>query len=448
MGLGLHGGGLASARFFAERGAEVTVTDLRDEKELRPSIEKLSNLTVRYVLGKHETEDFSGADLVIKNPAVTLDSPYLQAAKHIETDISIFLQLYTGRIVGVTGTKGKSTAAAAIQYLLKTEFPGARLGGNITISPLTFLGDTDGKSQEPSPPVILELSSWQLADLRGKGVLNPDVALITNILRDHQNRYASMDDYVSDKMVLFEGQTSKQTAIVNYDDPVLLPLSDALHAKVMYFSKTRLPSDLHGVFLDGLEGICRNSRGETRIIPEELEIRGSHNRLNLLAAALAARSLGLDPVKIRRAAARFKGIEHRLEFVKKARGISFYNDSAATIPDAVIAAVQSFSKPVILIAGGTDKELDFALFKTLREYVKAIHLLDGTATAKIVEVLQNSGTAFKGPFASLEKLFESIMQQAGSGDTVVFSPGCASFGMFKNEFDRGNKFKMMVQELE
>ena len=181
-----------SARFFAEHGAEVTVTDLSNYKTLEPSIANLRDYQITYVLGKHEVSDFTSADLVIKNPAVRPDSEYLQAARAVETDISTFLRLYGGSVVAVTGTKGKSTSAAAIHHVLKKKFPGALLGGNITVSPLSFLLD----GEEPEGPAVLELSSWQLADIRGKGVLKPDVALVTNIMRDHQNRYSSMQEYI------------------------------------------------------------------------------------------------------------------------------------------------------------------------------------------------------------------------------------------------------------
>lgn len=186
MGLGLNGGGLSSARFFASKGAQVTVTDMKSEKELAPSIEALADFPgIRFVLGTHELSDFSGADMVIKNPGVKLaGNRFLENARSIETDISVFLRLSAAPILAVTGSKGKSSTVSALYHgLKKTGYP-AFLGGNITVSPLTFLEETDA-----STPVVLELSSWQLSDLRGRNLLKPRIALITPVMSDHQNWY-------------------------------------------------------------------------------------------------------------------------------------------------------------------------------------------------------------------------------------------------------------------
>jgi len=442
MGLGLHGGGLAAARFFAGRGADVTVTDLRSEDILAPSIDKLRNYQVRYVLGRHDISDFTGADLVIKNPAVREDSPYLQAARQIETDISIFLRFHRGPVAAVTGSKGKSTTASAMHHMLQKSKPRARLGGNITVSPLDFLQE-EGISDEP---VVLELSSWQLADLRGKHVLSTRVAVITNILKDHQNRYESMDHYVSDKMVLFEDMLPGQNAVFNYDDPVLRQRSALVAADTLYFTNHRLPDGKNGGYLENGRAMRRTAGGETLLF-DSILLKGAHNRLNLLAAALGCSCMGVPDADIRAAAASFPGIEHRLEFVRTVRGVSFYNDSAATIPDATVAAARSFDVPVNIIIGGTDKALDFSCLAELEGRVSGIYLLAGNASGKITEILGRSGLRFTGPFSSLAELVSSIMKIAASGEIVVFSPGCTSFEMFLNEFDRGRKFKAIVEEL-
>ncbi|HWP67739.1 MAG TPA: Mur ligase family protein, partial [Rectinemataceae bacterium] len=198
MGLGLHGGGLESARFFCDKGAIVTVTDLRDETTLKPSIEALEGRALRYVLGKHEIEDFRTADIVIKNPAVRRTSPYLAAAKAIETDVSVFLRYSKSPIVAVTGSKGKSSTASAIHHGFRHSGTDSLLGGNITVSPLSFLDETGADR-----PVVLELSSWQLADMRGLGVLKPKVAVLTAIMPDHMNYYSSMEEYVADKRLIY-----------------------------------------------------------------------------------------------------------------------------------------------------------------------------------------------------------------------------------------------------
>ena len=194
MGLGLNGGGLACVRYFASLGAHVTATDLRSEEILAPSLEKLKDLPVRYVLGEHRMEDFEQADLVIKNPAVPADSPFLKASRQVETDLSVFLANCTNPILAVTGSKGKSTVVSALHAVLSSAGLNPRLGGNITVSPLTFLEELKGDE-----PVILELSSWQLGDLKGRNLLHPRISVITNIMNDHQNMYAAFSDYVDDK---------------------------------------------------------------------------------------------------------------------------------------------------------------------------------------------------------------------------------------------------------
>jgi UDP-N-acetylmuramoylalanine--D-glutamate ligase len=445
MGLGLHGGGLASVRFFAERGADVTATDLRDETTLRPTLDRLKDLDVRFVLGRHDIEDFRKADLVIKNPAVRPDSPFLKAASRTETDISVFLQLHNGPVYAVTGTKGKSTTASAIHHILRSTEPRALLGGNITVSPLGYISSGAGTPQR-DPPIVLELSSWQLADLRGRGVLHPEVALITNILRDHQNHYASMEDYIADKMVILEAQKSGAKAIVNHDDPRLSRCTGAPGVTVLPFSSSPLPPTTDGGFLQDSKGMFRY-RGEEHTILDSMLLKGDHNRINLLCAALCCVCNGVPAETARRELRSFTGVEHRLEFVRNANGVEFYNDSAATIPDATIAAVDSFDRNVTLISGGTDKDLDFALFAGLGGGTKAIYLLAGNATEKMIAVLDAHDVPYQGPFTSLEILMECIMQETVAGDIVVFSPGCASFGMFKNEFDRGTRYKAIVKEL-
>lgn len=442
MGLGLHGGGLASALFFSKHGAQVTVTDLRSGEVLAPSIEKLKGLPIRFVLGRHDIEDFRNADVVIKNPAVPVDSPYLQPVKQLETDISVFLRIHQGPVAAITGTKGKSTTATVLHHLLKSYNPEARLGGNITVSPLTFL--CDGTSRDA--PVVLELSSWQLGDLRGKGILSPDLAIITNILRDHQNRYRCMDDYIADKMVLFEDMRPGQKAIFNYDDPVLRERSGSVDADVRYVSAGKPPSGINGAYLDENRGMRKEGAQETLLF-DSPPLTGLHNHMNLLAAALGAWYMGVPGELIQTAAKTVTGLAHRLEFVRKVGGVSFYNDSAATIPDASVAAAASFNRQVILIMGGTDKELDFRPLEALKDTVREVYLLQGSATAKIVEELYRAGIPHSAPFASLTELLSSIMSHTEKDDIVVFSPGCTSFEMFLNEFDRGERFKSLVEDL-
>jgi UDP-N-acetylmuramoylalanine--D-glutamate ligase len=477
MGLGLHGGGLESARFLLRRGAELTVTDLRDEQTLAPSIERLEaacggsgRASIRYVLGKHAIDDFKNADMVIKNPGVRPDSPFLQAAQCIETDISLFLAAANGaensaciRLTAVTGSKGKSSAASALHWVL-THSAGsgkAYLGGNITVSPLAFLDDL-----RSGDDVVLELSSWQLGDLRGRKAVNgsplfkPKAAVLTPIMPDHLDRYGSMEAYVADKRVIYQGQDSDDFTVAGDDDWGRSFLAESRAAPLVY-SDAPLPKGIAGGWIEGPDGpgLARLHGGEKLIelVPAQLLVPGRHQKQNLLAAGLALLGLGLPPDTIREGLGSFPGIEHRLERFHEAGGVTFYNDSAATIPEAAAAALEALGDThgkgrLILVTGGTDKNLDFSpLVNAIRmrqtANLLAVILLAGTGSDKLRALLAGAGIAPLGPFDQLDAAVAAVLETAAPGDRVLLSPGCASFGMFLNEFDRGHKWKEAVMRL-
>lgn len=453
MGLGLNGGGLATARFFASRGALVTVTDKKSEQELEPSLRALADLPgIRYVLGKHELADFENADTVIKNPGVKLEgNPYLEHARSIETDVSVFLRFSKAPVIAVSGSKGKSSTVSAIQFGLKALGRDSWLGGNITVSPLTFLESTSERT-----PVVLELSSWQLADLKGRALLKPRVAVLTPVMSDHQNWYGGMEPYVADKKLIYADMQSDSWLLCNRDDEWGPVFARETKANAVWYSTQELPPDHDGAW------IARDGRGFMRIqgsildhrfnepveiLPAELAVPGSHMKQNILNAAQALVLFGEEPAAVGPALARFPGIEHRLEFFREINGVRYYNDSAATIPEAVAAAILSFDEPVVLLTGGTDKNLDFTPLAETAHRAKRIILLAGTGTDKLMPLLAARGIPFDGPYDSLASLVAAAKAFARSGDRVVFSPGATSFGMFKNEFDRGNQFRAAVEEV-
>ena len=470
MGLGLHGGGLASVRFLEERGAHVTVTDLRSEATLAESVARLPG-GVRTVLGRHELSDFTSADLVVKNPAVPRTVAPLLAAPAICTDISLFLAEWAGDgeppgpLVAITGTKGKSTTSAATAHILTATYPGTRLGGNITVSPLEFV-DT----LRPGDPVVLELSSFQLGDLafcrryngeRGEATraalplprraLFPDVcadvAAVTNIFCDHQDYYDSMETYVEDKREIYRHLRPGGTAIFS--------LGDAWGATfVEEFDR------LYDAARDGGQRRRRMTPEDASatLIPDDLTVAGRHSRTNLTFAALAAGAVGAPSEAIRHAAATFPGVAHRLETVWRGKGLRIVNDSAATIPEATLAAVSAFDGPVMLIAGGSDKGVVPTLLVEAAAQCNAngggVILLDGSAAGPIVAALDSEGVPYAGPYAALEPAIRAALVRAigiaerrgvhgatddGSDVVVLLSPGYASFGMFANEFDRGRR---------
>ena len=488
MGLGLNGGGLESARFLALRGAECTVTDMKDEKTLAPSIEKLLSLSephppFRFVLGKHEMDDFTKADMVVKNPAVRPDSPYLAGARRIETDISLFLAALqpgkktltksdsvspTGkayspfRLIAVTGSKGKSITASAVHWVLAKAreaalLPGrAFLGGNITVSPLRFLDELG----EPDD-IVLELSSWQLADLKGRTLLKPRAAIITSIMPDHQDRYGSMEEYVNDKRIIYQGQDKEDSTIACADDPWGMSfLSQTPGRPLPYSAKPMAPKTEPGAFIDPESGagMIKHNGALSEAVPPHLLVPGRHNKKNCLAAALALFDLGLPLSFIRESLAGFPGIEHRLEFFWEINGIRFYNDTAATIPEAAAAAIETFTAdcgektPLVLVTGGADKNLDFsplvrAILTALKNEISLdIILLAGMGSNTLIVLLKEAGIPYHGPFDSISEAAQAAFEtgRRTAPSVVVLSPGCASFGMFANEFDRGRQWKETV----
>ncbi|GHU09435.1 UDP-N-acetylmuramoylalanine--D-glutamate ligase [Spirochaetia bacterium] len=452
MGLGLHGGGVESARFLVNRGAEVSVTDLHNEKILAPSLEKLSGLPIHYILGRHEMADFENADFVVKNPGVRRNSPYLLASRRVETDMSLFLAECPARIIAITGSKGKSTAASALQWVLAAREQAncgkSYIGGNITISPLVFLDKL--KSEDD---VVLELSSWQLGDLQDKQkdggagrLLKPRAAVFTAIMSDHQNYYNSMKEYVNDKRNLYRGQDQNDVTIAENDDWGRSFLAESRGRPLVYGENPLSPGTAGG-WLSGPDrpAFGRLYGGDAmELVPERLLIPGYHQKKNLLAASLALLDLGLPAPFIAEALGKFRGVPHRLEFFHEQDGIRFYNDSAATIPEAAAAALNAFTGPVILIAGGADKKLDFNPLARAASRAKRIILLDGSGTEKLMALLDSAGIPYLGPFNSELPAAEAALNIAEKGDTVLLSPGCASFGMFVNEFERGDRWKAAI----
>lgn len=452
MGLGLNGGGEAAVRFFLKKGAYVTVTDMKTEEQLKPTIDRLNNdksldiSKLTYHLGEHLIEDFQNADCVIKNPGVKYEgNKFLQAAKAIETDLSIFLRFTSCPIIAVTGSKGKSSTVSAIYYGLKQAGFNAFLGGNITVSPLTFFDEVDSKS-----PVVIEFSSWQLADLRGRKVLKPYISLITKIVPDHQNWYGNMEDYVADKRLIYADQTAEDFSIFDAgkDEPGTGPECGGTWGDL--FAKE-----------SNATVIRYNTSSKYDLELGKLLVPGSHMRLNAKNAAIVMQLMGVTPEKTVQILQTWPGISHRLQYFHSYKNINFYNDSAATVPEAAAAATQAFDKSVILLTGGTDKGL--ALDKLIEVLtgenkaalpVKALYILKGTATEKILPYLDKEKIAYNGPFSSLNEMLTSLKNDLPNlsknpqeQEIVVFSPGATSFGMFNNEFDRGEKFMNAVKEL-
>ncbi len=423
MGLGLLGGGVETVKWLVKKGAHVLVTDLKTKKELKDSLNKLKHLPVKYVLGKHREKDFAQADLIIKNPAVPRDSKYLKIAKKnkipIESDLSIFFRLFKGKIVGVTGTKGKSTTVSLISHILRTAKKKFIFGGNIGQSPLNYLD----KNYQLA---ILEISSWQLEDMAHLKK-SPNIACITTVFPDHLDRYKNFNEYVKSKKLIFKWQTKKDFLILNADDPITRKFAKEAKSKIIYFSQESPPY---------------------KFLSHE-KIKGKMIKTNILAAAAIASVLKIPSSIVKKAIKTFHGLPNRLEFIGEKNGIRYYNDSASTVPQSTILALNSFNsrKNIILISGGADKKLDFLkMAKKIKEKCKAVILLPGTATRKIHRQLLMSG--YNSPIIFAKTMKQAVRlatAEAQQGDIVLLSPGCASFGLFKNAYDRANQFIQCVK---
>ncbi|WP_445436241.1 UDP-N-acetylmuramoyl-L-alanine--D-glutamate ligase [Candidatus Borreliella tachyglossi] len=437
MGLGLNGGGLVVSKFLLRHGANLVITDLKDDVELASSIKSLEEFSskIRYVLGYHDVDDFKRADIVIKNPGVSSCNKYLKFAKRVETDISLFLMFNKNPIIAITGTKGKSTLASLLYQVLGTQYPNVRLGGNIGISPLSFLDELDGIS-----PIVLELSSWQLHDLRN---LNPIISIITNIYYDHQNSYSNFDDYIGDKSKVFINQNS---GIFISQDRAYYDYFYRFKTKsrVILFSETIPLNFDNDVFYFKNNKVYLNDEAISTLSESKIVLL-----ISKLIVIFVSNYCKLDLSLVSKVVADFNGIEHRLEFVREFRGVKYYNDTASTIPDSTVLSVKSLKINEIsvnLIAGGTDKELDFLIFGQILSMVKTWILLRGSATYKIVKVLEENNIKYF-VFSSLKECICYARKISIRNDVVLFSPASASFELFKNEFDRGIQFKTLVNTM-
>lgn len=457
MGLGVHGGGLGVAKWLVRHGAEVTVTDLKDQHALVAPMSELERMFLRlsnrvdkreihrprYVLGRHEPADFTGADMVVQNPGVPREHPLLALAKKsgaiIATDAIIFFSLCPFSITGVTGTKGKTTTTALLGEMARRADARTVVAGNMRVSMLDALDHLLRLAKQKKlvpPPIILELSSWQL---EGLALIHksPHISVVTNIMQDHLNRYRDIDDYAIAKSYAIAFQQVGDIAVLNADDSRLVAWGNE---KIKKFGKTSV--------------VWFGSKKKQTFVPvAKIKLLGKHNVPNVLAAAAAAHALGVPATIITSVAATFRGVSGRLEDVATVCGVRCINDTTATAPDAAIAALVAFPKyrkKIILIAGGADKNLDFGAWaRQVATYVKCLVLFDGTATIKMEAALATAQA--KIPIVGARSMAEAVKEafaHARRGDIVLLSPGCASFGTFQHEFDRGDQFVRAIMHMK
>lgn len=430
MGLGLHGGGIDTVKFLMRERAQVIVTDLRSRHALASSLKALAHFSdITYILGCHRKNDFADADYIIKNPGVKPDSPYLAYARKrnipIINDIGIFLERAPCRIIGVTGTRGKSTTAHLIAAFLKTKYPRVLLGGNIRTSVLSFMHRV-----RKDDIVVLELSSFQLQDIAAMHI-SPTIAVLTNLMPDHLNWHGSRRNYFEAKRVIFRFQRPHDMLFANPEDKEVVRLAKTAPGRVAF---PRLNPSFYPI-------VDRNI--------------GSHYRESIGLAISVAAHLGVKKQAVTGVLARFRGLEGRQEIVRIIRGITFINDTTATMPEATIAALNRFStikgvgNRIILIAGGQDKELSYhALAVACAAKAKILILLPGSATDKLVRALSGRIRSRMLHAKNMKQAVQSAWRNAQKRDVVLLSPGAASFGLFENEFDRGRQFVYTVHALK
>lgn len=451
-GLGVHGGGIGVARWLVKQGARVTVTDLKRAEELQPALDALRGLPIAYVLGEHREQDFLNADLIVRNPAVPRESPWLARARQhnipVEMEMSLFVQRLprgVAQVIGITGTKGKTTTTLMTGAMLQRANPKTVIAGNLRVSALELLDQIDADT-----PVVLELSSWQLEAFVPHQI-SPHLAAITNIFPDHLNRYRDLEDYAQAKHVILRYQQPNDYVVLNLDNRILTRLPRAF-GRIVWTSATRPLKE--GAYRDGDWLVWRWEGATYKLVRvNEVRVSGQHNLANALIASALALVWGATPAQVAETLREFGGVPHRQELVRELEGVHYINDTTATAPAATLAAIETLAptaRGIVLIAGGADKSLDFAeLARALVPRVRAVILLEGSATDKLARAIESIASAalIVGRFDNLERAVHRAREIARAGEIVLLSPACASFGMFANEFERGEQFREIVKRL-
>jgi UDP-N-acetylmuramoylalanine--D-glutamate ligase len=441
LGLGLLGRGLNDARFLAEFGADLTITDLKTAEQLKPTLSKLAKYkNIKYVLGEHRLQDFKNKDFILKAAGVPLDSIYIAEAKKnnipVEMDESLFAKLVDDiKVIGITGTRGKTTTTYLIYEIFKKAFgKKVHLGGNIKgLATLPLL-----KKIKPGDVVVMELSSWQLQGFGDSGI-SPQVSVFTNLLPDHLNYYLkgskneveAEQKYFDDKEKIYMNQKADDFLICG--EKVSKRIGKTVSQKIVA-SKDVIPKTW------------------------KIKIPGEHNLENIACAVKACESLGVRMNIIKKGVENFTGVEGRLQLVREYKGIKIYNDTTATTPDATVMALRALGqinqgeplikKKVVLISGGADKNLDMSgLVKEIPKHCKKTIFLAGSGTEKLKKDFSKLMKDMP-VFANLRDAVMNAISDCKRGDILLFSPGFASFGMFKNEFDRGDKFDRIIKGLK
>ena len=444
--IGLGVSNIPILEYMHNLGANVTVFDDGEKDKIAEDIlNKVKEYNFNFCFGKDSLDNLKNFDIIFRSPSCMPTRKELVAEKEkgaiIITEIEMFMKLFPGKIIGITGSDGKTTTTTLIYEILKNNGYNCYLGGNIGIPLFTKLNE-----MKPDDIAVLELSSFQLIGME----ISPDISVITNITPNHLNIHSSYEEYIDAKKNIFKYQNKDGIVVLNYDNDITREAAKETEGKVVFFSsKTKLDD---GIVLDGnVIKQCDNKLRKHIINTDKLILRGRHMYENV-CTALGATATLVEPEKAIEVIKEFKGVEHRLEFVRELDGVKWYNDSIGSSPTRTIAGLNSFEERITLIAGGYDKNLDYSpLAKPILEKVDNLVLIGQTAT-KISEAVraeqEKQGIDVKIYMCDeFEKAILTAKEVSKSGNIVLLSPASASFDMFKDFADRGNKFKELVNKL-
>jgi UDP-N-acetylmuramoylalanine--D-glutamate ligase len=438
--IGLGKTGIASARFLLGQGANVYVTDAKPFPELKDAFSEISSVSENWKFCEYDTDILTKIELIIPSPGVPPSNMILAGAVErnipVVSEIELAYRFLKPPMIAITGTNGKTTTTTLIGNILAKEGKKVFVGGNIG-NPL--IGYIDGKQEDEF--AVVEVSSFQLQWIHS---FRPSVAILLNTTCDHVDYHGSFEAYRNAKERIFENQGESDLAILNADDPRAWDLSKSLHANVQFFSISAHGS--RGMFLDHNSLVHYTTQNEREEYPlDMIHIPGFHNIENVMAAVMAARYCGCSRDNIISAMRDFKGIAHRIEFTDEKNGVAFYDDSKGTNVGAVVRALETFSRPIILLLGGRDKEGDFGTLSALLSAKVKDLVLFGEARDRIDSLI--GGIVKTTKATTLREAIEIAHRHSSSGDIVLLSPGCASFDEFSNYKERGRFFKDVVKNL-
>lgn len=443
--VGMARSGIAAAQLLRASGALVTINDSKTEEELGDTLEVLRGLQLEWKLGCPADGLLAGQDVLVISPGIPIDTPFVQEARRMDLyvtgELEVAWQLSRGTLVAVTGTNGKTTTVSLLGEIFRNAGRVTHVVGNIG-----YPYSLAAMISREEDVFVCEVSSFQMETA---DTFHPRVALLTNITEDHLNRHGTMEVYTEMKMRMFANQTREDWAVFNADDPGLRGLSERVRSRVLEFSRKKTVRE--GAYVRDGEVILRlNGQERTVCRTEEIRIPGPHNLENALGAVCCAAVMGVPVPVIRYSLKTFKGVEHRIESVRVLDGVEYFNDSKGTNVDSTLKAVETMTRPTVLILGGYDKKVSFeALSREIMEKQDIIRetVLIGATAPQIEDSLRRAGYDHITHAQTLREAVELCREMAEPGWNVLLSPACASFDMFRDYEERGRVFKKIVNEL-